>query len=305
MAKGLQAEQASMHTTASESVLHHVSLNSGFHEDGLQSGTQSQFCATPSAQVLLQPHARSSISAAQSSKVGESPAAASAETSQVNVSGLSWSGTSQQFSVDNFFQATVQVAEKPKKKLKNGPVVIELFAGSGRVTAARKAMNVHSAFGVDHKRLSHIAPIMVADLTTKAGQMLFMTWMETPNLAGIFAAPPCGTCSLARSIKIRDSKGRLLSGPVPLRSRAFPEGFPNLTHTNLKRVLAANKLYEFLAKVALKADERNLIFVIENPRSSLYWITKYFQKIKHLFSFVAHQTQMDGFGRKQVSFPRN
>ena len=38
-----------------------------------------------------------------------------------------------------------------------------------------------------------------------------------------------------------------------------------------------------------KANQRNLIVVIENPRSSLFWLTKYFQKIKHLFTFVAHQ----------------
>ena len=176
-----------------------------------------------------------------------------------------------------------------KKRIPNGPVVIELFAGSGRVTAALKALGVRSAFGVDHKKLSTIAPIMIADLTTKAGQSLFMTWMNTPSLAGIFAAPPCGTCSLARNIKIRNSKGILIQGPPPLRSHLFPEGFPNLTNTNLKRVLAANKLYDFLAKVVLLAHERDLIVVIENPRSSLYWITKYFQKIKQLFVFVAHQ----------------
>lgn len=130
---------------------------------------------------------------------------------------------------------------------------------------------------------------MIADLTTKNGQALFMTWMNAPNLAGIFAAPPCGTCSLARNIKVRGPKGNIISGPVPLRSQKYPEGFPNLTNTNLKRVLSANKLYDFLSKVVLKANDRGLIFVIENPRSSLFWLTKYFQKIKHLFTFVAHQ----------------
>ena len=180
-------------------------------------------------------------------------------------------------------------ASRPKKPLRDGPVVIEMFAGSGRLTAALKACGVHSAFGVDHKKLSSIAPIMIADLTTRAGQSFFMTWMEAPNLAGIFAAPPCGTCSLARNIKVRGPKGNIISGPVPLRSQVFPEGFPNLTKTNLKRVLAANKLYDFLATVVEKANQRNLIVVIENPRSSLFWLTTYFQKIKHLFTFVAHQ----------------
>ena len=71
----------------------------------------------------------------------------------------------------------------PKKFLRDGPVVIEMFASSGRFTAALKACGVHSAFGVDHKKLSSIAPIMIADLTSRTGQSLFMTWMEAPNLA--------------------------------------------------------------------------------------------------------------------------
>ena len=129
---------------------------------------------------------------------------------------------------------------KSKKFLRDGPVVIEMFAGSGRFAAALKSCGVHSAFGVDHKKLSSIAPIMIADLTTRAGQSLNMTWMDTPNLAGIFAAPPCGTCSLARNIKIRGPNGKIISGPVPLRSPVFPEGFPNFSNTNLKRFLAAN-----------------------------------------------------------------
>ena len=155
--------------------------------------------------------------------------------------------------------------QKPTKRCLEGPVVIEMFAGSGRVTAALKALGVNSAFGVDHRKLSAIAPIMVADLTTRSGQALFMTWVETPSLAGIFAAPPCGTCSLARNIKVRDPKGRIISGPVPLRSSTYPEGFPNLKGTNLKRVTAANKLYAFLTKVVLRAHDKNIICVIENP----------------------------------------
>ena len=188
--------------------------------------------------------------------------------------------------VSNFAQKS---QKSNKKFFRDGPVVIELFAGSGRLTAALKSSGVYSAFGVDHKKLSSTAPIMIADLTTKKGQAVFMTWMDAPNLAGIFAAPPCGNCSLARNIKIRGPKGNIISGPVPLRSQKYPECFPNLNGTNLKRVSSANKLYDFLSKVVLKADNRGLIFVIENPRSSLFWLTKYFQRIKHLFTFVPHQ----------------
>ena len=37
--------------------------------------------------------------------------------------------------------------------------------------------------------------------------------------------------------------------------------------------------------------------VIENPRSSLYWLTKFYQRIKHLFTFVAHQACAYGSDR--------
>ena len=116
------------------------------------------------------------------------------------------------------------------------PVVIELFAGSGRVTAQLKNVGVKSAFGVDHKNLNKIAPIQVCDLSTPEGQKLCMQWCQSPLLAGLFAAPPCGTCSRARSIILRDSKGRPLPGPVPLRSESHPNGLPFLKPNDRARV---------------------------------------------------------------------
>ena len=291
----------SMKTQASAVLSSHTD-NSTCHEDGVQVGTKSQFCAKQRASVLSKHENHCNVSATKSASASSPPVAAEAKHNK-QVEGPVLSESQSRLGSETNFQRFSETSHSmsfenfPKKNLRDGPVVIEMFAGSGRVTTALKAANVRSAFGVDHKRLSHVAPIMVADLTSKTGQSLFMTWMEAPNLAGIFAAPPCGTCSLARNIKLRNSKGKLLSGPVPLRSHAFPEGFPHLTHTNLKRVLAANKLYKFLAKVAVKAHERNLIIVIENPRSSLYWITKFFQQIKHLFTFVAHQACAYGSSR--------
>ena len=140
----------------------------------------------------------------------------------------------------------------PRKANKNvgceHPVIIEMFCGSSRVTACLKMLGLSSSFGVDHTKAKAISTCKVADLTTKAGQDLLMTWLEAPNVMGIFAAPPCGTCSLARNIKLRDSKGRPIPGPVPLRSAAMPEGLPGLSKKNRERVNLANTLYEFLGK---------------------------------------------------------
>ena len=172
---------------------------------------------------------------------------------------------------------------------KECPVIIELFAGSGRVTAHLKHIGIKSAFGVDHKMLSKIAPIKICDLTTKQGQKLCLEWCKSPLLAGVFIAPPCGTCSLARTIIIRDSKGRPLRGPVPLRSASQPNGLPFLSPLNRARVSSANRLYEFVTKLVNLLIPLNIPIVIENPRSSLYWLTTFFQAIKHHFKFTAHQ----------------
>ena len=56
-----------------------------------------------------------------------------------------------------------------------------------------------------------------------------MSWLRSPNVCGIFFAPPCGKCSLARCIQLRDAKGRKIPWPVPLRSQKCPEGLPGLS----------------------------------------------------------------------------
>ena len=124
-------------------------------------------------------------------------------------------------------ESTVHVDPDPSKE---GPFVIELFAGSGRVTAHLKFYGIKDSFGVDHKKLSNIAPIMVCDLTTTEGQRLCKRWAGSKSCAGVFAAPPCGTCSRAREIQLRDAKGRRLPCPPPLRSDSSPNGLPNLSH---------------------------------------------------------------------------
>ena len=191
-------------------------------------------------------------------------------------------------------ESTARVDRDPSRE---GPFVIELFAGSGRVTAHLKFYGIKDSFGVDHKKLSNIAPVMVCDLTTTEGQRLCKRWAGSKSCAGVFAAPPCGTCSRAREIQLRDAKGRRLPCPPPLRSDSSPNGLPNLSHQNRMRVSSANKLYHFLAELVVDLVKRKIPVVIENPRSSLYWLTSYFQKVRHLFMFTAHQACAYGSDR--------
>ncbi|CAJ1392013.1 unnamed protein product, partial [Effrenium voratum] len=166
------------------------------------------------------------------------------------------------------------------------PFILEVFAGSGRVTACLRAAGLTNCFGVDHKLVNPVGAVRLADLTTKEGQQLCMKWVKSLLCAGIFAAPPCGTASRAREIPL---KGRQGAGPQPLRSTKFPNGIPGVRKFLKPRVSAANKLYEFVTDLAMQCLSNQQLVCIENPRSSLYWRTSFFKQISHEMRFVAHQ----------------
>ena len=169
------------------------------------------------------------------------------------------------------------------------PVVIEIFCGSSRVTACLKLLGLQACFGVDHNVSKATATAKELDLTLKEHQDVLLLWLKSPLVVGIFMAPPCGTCSLARNIQLRNPQGKPINGPRPLRSALHPQGLPNLTKTENARVSAANKLYEFVATLVLLAHERGLIVAVENPRSSLFWLTRFWKSVSHLMQYTAHQ----------------
>ena len=95
-----------------------------------------------------------------------------------------------------------------------------------------------------------------------------------PRLAAVWWAPPCGTASRARERPIRGK-----AGPPPLRSDDFPDRLPNLSGLHQLRVTAANELYGFLASCVLATAKHNIIHVVENPRSSLFWRTSMWKRV--------------------------
>ena len=164
------------------------------------------------------------------------------------------------------------------------PVVFELFAGTGRVTACLRKLGLKSSHGIDHVVTENASSIpLIADLTTEEGQQRAMFWITNPLLSAVFAAPPCGTCSRAREIPVPGSHPR--SGPQPLRSAEYPDGLPNLSGDDLQRVISANRTYEFLAKVATLCHSRGVLFACENPHRSWFWHTSFFREVSHLCPF--------------------
>lgn len=176
-----------------------------------------------------------------------------------------------------------------ENKLVDSPFIVELCAGSGRVTSCARAIGLTDSFGVDHKHVRNSGKVLVVDLTTKSGKELCRQWIQAPNLLGVFMAPPCGTCSRARQIPVRSKNGKTLGGPRPLRSDLQPNGIVGLGWHERVRVSAANRLYEFLTEVALSCIATAKIVVIENPRSSIYWLTDFFKPLIPHLKFTAHQ----------------
>lgn len=111
------------------------------------------------------------------------------------------------------------------------------------------------------------AVVTKLDLTRLDHQELIIKWLHDPMVVGAFLAPPCGTASAARSIELQGEDDL----PQPLRSPIEPDGIEGLMGLDLLRVGLANILYAFVAEVADICCALNKLFMIENPRSSLFW----------------------------------
>ena len=148
---------------------------------------------------------------------------------------------------------------------------IEVFAGSARLSQALQDSQF-SAIAVDHKDKSG-HPILRLDLTNPAeAQILLDLIREHARIIRyIHLAPPCGTCSAARSKPIASFERAGVPSPAPLRSLDHILGFPHLSGTDLLRTSHANKLYEVTAQILLLADSLHIAVSLENPSNSLFW----------------------------------
>ena len=147
------------------------------------------------------------------------------------------------------------------------PFCLEIFAGSGRLTACLREVGL-DAWGVDH-RGGKIAPetpaLFFFDLTRTCDLQKVLRLLEHPLLVYVHLAPPCGTCSRARDIR---------PGPPPLRSEQWPLGLPGLEQKcfkDFRRVQSANKLYEATATIINVLITKRIAWSLENPANSLMW----------------------------------
>ena len=115
------------------------------------------------------------------------------------------------------------------------------------------------------------ATVTKLDLCLKEDQELVLSWIDNGDIDAVFAAPPCGTASAARSIEIPDDP----FAPQPLRSILHPNGLPSLEGVDKTRVEQANMLYEFLQVVWDRCVAAGIPIMVENPAKSLFWLTTY------------------------------
>ena len=86
-----------------------------------------------------------------------------------------------------------------------------------------------------------------------------------------------------KQLPVQDIPG----GPPPLRSDTYPDGMPGLFGVNASRVLSANSLYAFSARVIQAAEKAGLPWVLENPTNSLFWSTFFWASVGNLDHVVA------------------
>ena len=149
---------------------------------------------------------------------------------------------------------------------------IEVFCGSGRLTACIRQLGLRESFGVDCKSSGASCPMVSVDLCTDSGQKHFRSLLREPSLVYVHFAPPCGTSSRARLIQFAGA-------PPILRTDRYPHGVPGLRGINKVRVHQANKLYSFCAETCRSLYILGVFFSVENPKNSFMWATSWWRQL--------------------------
>ena len=181
---------------------------------------------------------------------------------------------------------------------------IEVFAGSGRLTASLKAIGLKDSFGVDSTIPSHLkSPILQLNLLKADHLTMLQDMIASPNCVYIHFAPPCGTASRARLIQ---RKGR--KNPPIVRTDEFPDGIPNLDGVLLDRVLSANALYAITCDLVRLCEQLGKLWSVENPGRSFMWVTSPFKALLQEIQYEAVQFHHCRYGssrRKLTMFVHN
>ena len=143
---------------------------------------------------------------------------------------------------------------------------VEVFAGSGRLSAELKSSGFRDSVGVVPKHI--VSPIVKLDLLEPDSVQMLFDMIDSPFCIYVHLAPPCGTASRAREIP-----GRCM--PQPARSEAHPDGLPTLQGSLLDRVRKANQLYGLAGRIFSHCMRAGKLVSCENPANSHFWNTSF------------------------------
>ena len=181
---------------------------------------------------------------------------------------------------------------------------IEIFAGTGRLTASLRALGLRDSFGIDSTLPSHLrSPIIKYDLLRPDHVALVKDLIASDQCVFVHFAPPCGTSSRARLIQRR---GRF--NPPIARTDQFPNGIPSLTGDLLARVQAANNLSLVTCNLVEWCISHQTYFAVENPGRSFMWQTTPFKQLQKryvLLEVFFHHCRYGSSRRKLTRFLHN
>ena len=145
--------------------------------------------------------------------------------------------------------------------------ILEVFAGTASMVSAAAAAGMKRSVGLDHVRMAHRkGKVIQLDLLLDSHQSLLWKWLDSPGLAAVWIAPPCGKASRGLGLV---EPGQ--TGTSPLNSPEHPEGKPDLAPRDAERVAKANLLYVLTARIWKACQERKIPVVIDNPYRSPFW----------------------------------
>ena len=177
-------------------------------------------------------------------------------------------------------QAAAQVPFHRALRRAREVLFLEVFAGRARLSAAFVAAGF-SALSLDHVRCSGaVHKITLLDLREPACQQVVLDLLASGVVRYCHLAPPCGTA-------LPPARCPVLGVLPPLWSLLHPLGLPQLRGHDASRVESANILYRFCARVIHACASHGVLWSLENPASSLFWLVPEIAALTDLPGFRA------------------
>ena len=145
---------------------------------------------------------------------------------------------------------------------------LHLYSGhrrQGDLHEALSALRAPDGYVISIISVDIIYDSRAGDLAREDNQRIWLTYIKSGIIAGVFAGPPCETWSRARlhggvpGISYGDG------GPRVLRDACNPQGLGQMKVRELEQIVVANRLLCFALLVMLEVIAQNLFMILEHP----------------------------------------